>query len=73
MAPESVDLRPARPTIDEGLHFARLLDVAADGIFRFLLGRSYDRIIGEAYLAPAHDLSYEYGPTPTGVQAVILS
>lgn len=59
MVPESVYLRPARPTIDEGRRFARFLDVAADGVFRFLLGRSYDRIIGDAYLIPAHDLSYE--------------
>jgi ribosomal protein S18 acetylase RimI-like enzyme len=39
--------------------FARYLNVAADGAFRALLGRGYDRVIGEAYLSPGHDLSYE--------------
>jgi ribosomal protein S18 acetylase RimI-like enzyme len=59
MTSESVVLRPAVATIDEGLLFARYLNVAADGAFRALLGRVYDRVIGEAYLSPGHDLSYE--------------
>ena len=59
MASESVTVRPAVPTIDEGLLFARYLNVAADGAFRALLGRGYDRVIGEAYLSPGHDLSHE--------------
>ena len=59
MTSDSVTVRPALPTIDEGLLFARYLNVAADGAFRALLGRGYDRVIGEAYRSPAHDLSYE--------------
>lgn len=59
MASESVTLRPAVAAIDEGLLFARYLNVAADGAFRALLGRDYGRVIGEAYLSPGHDLSYE--------------
>lgn len=59
MTPESVTVRPAVATIDEGLSFARYLNVAADGAFRALLGKDYDRVIGEAYLSPGHDLSYE--------------
>ena len=59
VASESVTVRPAVPTIDEGLLFARYLNVAADGAFRALLGRGYDRVIGEAYLSPGHDLSHE--------------
>jgi ribosomal protein S18 acetylase RimI-like enzyme len=59
MAPESVTLRPAVATLDEGLLFARYLNVAADGAFRALLGRDYDRVIGKAYLSPGHDLSFE--------------
>ncbi len=59
MTSESVTLRPAVATIDEGLLFARYLNMAADGAFRALLGRGYDRVIGEAYLSPGHDLSYE--------------
>ena len=56
---EPITLRPAAAAIDEGLLFARYLNVAADGAFRALLGRDYDRVIGEAYLSPGHDLSYE--------------
>ncbi len=59
MTSESVTLRPAVATIDEGVLFARYLNVAADGAFRALLGRDFDRVIGEAYLSPGHDLSYE--------------
>ncbi len=59
MTSESVTVRPATATIDEGLLFGRYLNVAADGAFRALLGRDYDRVIGEAYLSPGHDLSYE--------------
>jgi len=59
MSSESVKPRPAVATIDEGLLFARYLNVAADGAFRALLGKSYDRVIAEAYLSPDHDLSYE--------------
>lgn len=55
----STTLRPADSSIDEGLLFARYLDVAADGAFRALLGREYDRVIGEAFLSPGHDLSYD--------------
>ena len=59
MTYEAVTLRPAVATIDEGLLFARYLNLAADGAFRALLGRDYVRVIGEAYQSPGHDLSYE--------------
>jgi hypothetical protein len=59
MASESVTVRRAVATIDEGRLFARYLNVAADGAFRWMLGKDYDRVIGEAYLNPDHDLSYE--------------
>lgn len=59
MTTKSVTIRPATATVDEGLLFAKYLNVAADGAFRALLGRDYDRVIGEAYLSPGHDLSYE--------------
>jgi ribosomal protein S18 acetylase RimI-like enzyme len=59
MTSDSVTVRPAVPTIEEGLLFARYLNMAADGAFRGLLGRDHDRVIGEAYLSPGHDLSYE--------------
>jgi ribosomal protein S18 acetylase RimI-like enzyme len=59
MTAESITVRSAVLEIDEGLLFARYLNVAADGAFRALLGRGYDRVIGEAYMSPGHDLSYE--------------
>ena len=59
MTSEAVTLRPAAATLDEGLLFARYLNLAADGAFRALLGGDYGRVIGEAYLSPGHDLSYE--------------
>lgn len=55
----AVALRPARPGGDDGLAFARYLDTAADHGFRYLLGRSYDRVIAEAFESPGHDLSFE--------------
>ena len=59
MATDSVTIQPAVATIDEGQMFARYLNMAADGAFRALLGRDYDQVIGEAYVSPGHDLSYE--------------
>ena len=59
MTPEPVSLRPAEPTLDDGLSFARYLDYAADGFFRVLLGRNSDQIVATAFTKPGHDLSYE--------------
>ena len=54
-----IRLRAAEPTHEEGLHFARYLDQAAEGFFRFLLGRRVAEIVAEAYIEPGHDLSYK--------------
>jgi ribosomal protein S18 acetylase RimI-like enzyme len=53
-------LRPAAPTLDEGALFAGYLDRAAEGFFRFMLGRHFRETIAAAYVQPAHDLSFEY-------------
>ncbi len=55
----SIVLRTANPTFDEGLAFARYLDEAAEGFFRFMLGRRAEHIIATAYAQPDHDLSYQ--------------
>ena len=55
----SIILRPANPTLDEGLAFARYLDEAAEGFFHFMLGRHYEHIIAKAFTEPNHDLSYQ--------------
>ena len=54
-----INLRAANPTMDEGLIFARYLDEAAEGFFRFMLGRRSRQIIATAFVQPDHDLSYE--------------
>jgi len=45
--------------LDEGLVFARYLDEAAEGFFRFMLGSNSEQIIATAFLQPDHDLSYQ--------------
>jgi len=52
-------LRAANATLDEGRTFARYLDTAAEGFFRFWLGRNAVEMIATAYLEPDHDLSYQ--------------
>ena len=59
MEQHSINLRPANPTLDEGLMFARYLDQAAEGFFRFMLGRDSEQIIATAFSQPDHDLSYQ--------------
>lgn len=52
-------LRSANPSIDEGRLFARYLDIAAEGFFRFWLGRHVVDIVAAAFIQANHDLSYE--------------
>jgi ribosomal protein S18 acetylase RimI-like enzyme len=51
--------RPANPTEDDGLAFARYLDEAAEGFFRFMLGRQAMHILAASFVQPDHDLSYQ--------------
>ena len=55
----SITLRAANPTLDEGRVFARYLDEAAEGFFRFMLGRDAGDIIARAFVVPGHDLSHQ--------------
>jgi ribosomal protein S18 acetylase RimI-like enzyme len=59
MEQHSTILRAARPTFDEGLVFACYLDEAAEGFFRFMLGRRVADIIATAYTRPDHNYSYQ--------------
>lgn len=59
MGQHSITLRDATPTQDDGLAFARYLDEAAEGFFRFMLGRRSGQIIADAFAQPDHDLSYQ--------------
>jgi len=60
MSKPSIQLRPARPERKEGLLFARYLDEAAEGFFRFWLGPDSAEILAHAFTRPGHDLSYEH-------------
>jgi ribosomal protein S18 acetylase RimI-like enzyme len=55
----SITLRAANPTYNEGLAFARYLDEAFEGLFRFTLGRRAADIVARAYTQPEHDFSYQ--------------
>lgn len=54
-----IDIRPANPTIEEGLMFATYMNSAADGGFRKMFGKRFEEIVSSAYREPNHDLSYE--------------
>jgi len=55
----SIVLRAAKPTFDEGLVFARYLDEAAEGFFRFMLGGRAAQIVAEAYTQSDNDYSFQ--------------
>jgi ribosomal protein S18 acetylase RimI-like enzyme len=71
IADEPITLRAARPTFEEGLVFAGYLNVAAEGFFRFWLGRNYSRTIADAFTKPGHDLSYEHATFAVRAESVI--
>ena len=54
-----IKFRTANPIFDEGRVYARYLDQAAEGFFRFMLGRCSVDIIATAFTQPGHDLSYQ--------------
>lgn len=53
-----VSFQPASSTIDDGMAFAQLLDVAQDGYFRAMPGKRSAEIIARAFVEANHDLSY---------------
>ncbi len=59
MKQHSIVLRAAKPTFDEGLACGRYLDEAAEGFFRFMLGRRAAHIIARAYAQPGHSYSFQ--------------
>lgn len=59
MDEHSIVLRAAKPTFDEGLACGRYLDEAAEGFFRFMLGRRAAHIIAKAYIQPDHSFSFQ--------------
>ncbi len=59
MDPPLIATRPANPTYDEGLFCGRYLNDAADGFFRFMLGRQFAHIIAKAFPHPNHSYSFQ--------------
>lgn len=60
MDPKSeIVIRPANPTFEEGLAYAKFLDQAADGFIRFMLGAQFADVIADTFATPAHDFSFE--------------
>lgn len=59
MRQPSVLFRAANPDLDDGRLYAHYLDRAAEGFFRFWLGRNAVDIIAAAFTRPDHDLSYQ--------------
>jgi len=55
----SIVLRPAKPTLDEGMVYARYLDQAAEGFFRFMLGHRVAEVVAAAYIQADNDYSYQ--------------
>ena len=59
MDQNSIVLRPANPTINEGLICGHYLDEVAEGFFRFMLGSKFAEIIARAYPRPNHSYSFQ--------------
>ena len=55
----AIVIRPAKPTFEEGVAYARFLDQAADGFIRFMLGAKFAEVIADTFATPAHDFSFE--------------
>lgn len=52
-------IRPGNPTYDEGLSCGHYLNEAAEGFFRFMLGRQFVQIIAKAYTQSNHSYSFQ--------------
>jgi ribosomal protein S18 acetylase RimI-like enzyme len=55
-----LDFRPAAATPEDARFFAQSLNIASDGLPRFLLGSKYEEILAQTSLIPGHDLSLEH-------------
>ena len=58
VAKSQVAIRCAKATFQEGVTYATFLDQAADGFFRFMLGRDFAEVIADVFSNPAHDFSF---------------
>lgn len=59
MDQDSLVIRAARPTFDEGLACGRYLDEASEGFHTFMLGRRAAHVIAAAFALPDHSYSFQ--------------
>jgi len=52
-------IREAKPTVEEGLLFARFFDETAEGFFTSILGKQAYELISRAYVKPGNSYSYK--------------
>jgi ribosomal protein S18 acetylase RimI-like enzyme len=55
----TIIIRRAKPTIEEGLQFAGFFDEAAEGFFKSMLGEEAYSILAEAFTKKSNEYSYE--------------
>lgn len=55
-----ITIRPALQSLEDGEQFARLFDIAGDGLVRWMFGKRFVGIVSKAFLEPGHDMSYEH-------------
>ena len=59
MNTDSIVIRPANPSIDEGLKYSAYMNSASGGGFGKMFGKRLGEIVSNAYCQPNHDMSYE--------------
>lgn len=57
--PYQIDLRPAQPTMKEGLVYAQHMNLLSPG-FKKIYGEEADEVVATAYMQPGHILSFEH-------------
>lgn len=58
LAETQTTLRPARGDIEDGLVYAKLVEQAQQGAYRWMLGPHVQEIVGRAFTEPGHEHSY---------------
>lgn len=56
---QEINIRRAKPDYEEGLVFAKLYDITAEGFFSKMLGKEAYEIIAEAFVKPDNEYSYQ--------------
>lgn len=54
-----IEVRPAKPTLEEGKLFAHYMHEASDQLMQTMFGRGYPEVIAKTYLSTGHVMSHE--------------